>query len=414
MQKLKRAVNQVITLLVVVGLIAFGYWLFDGRRNASEPAAPEVQAATRTAQPTSTSQPYPPPQTPTPRVTVVPPTVTATPTRTPPPTATPPVATPNPNVPPASMMTPTAVRVSGPMYVWAFDSDLVWGSMKSSSGSDSESVILKLATGEERKASDLNISFGGPIIAGRWLPGAERSAITPIPGVTILYDYLQNRIVPITPRNPDPNDRPGENLYVHLVARDPQAKDIDIWVYDLTTQKDYPVIVRPGAQSWAKLSGRWIAYLDFAATPAEIRLHHLDTTEDFALGPSKTISGFPVAEFAIGLRYVVWIHNDGNRFFIHIYDLARKLHYLANGPINGEPREIHVSDDYLVYNNVGTRVVYDLARNSLIATLSSNQTSSMGSAFISGNRLIWYTVVPGGDLKPNGLFIAELIRAQKP
>ncbi len=403
MKNVRRAVSQVIALLSVVCLIVFGFWLFDSRRSASEPALPDVQAATQI--PAPTSQPYPPPQTPTPPRPVGTPTPrhTATATSTPiPPTPTlPPRATPNSSVPPARLTTLVPLNIPPRDYIFSLSGDyLIAGT----------GYLLNLRTGVTQTLDSLNFPGAGGILNGRWLSRNRRDAADQF--VQEYMDLTNREIYRIGPVMANPTDRIGDQLFVFQVDRNTSPPDYDIYIYDIIQQKNFPLIVRPGVQSFGKIGGRWLVYWDYAQQPSVVRVHNLDTHEDFVLGPVQTVSGAPIPVFSIGPDYVVWIDDEKNIFDnIHIYNLARRQHYLIDAAApKGKLILPKVSGDYLVYNSTSGYVIYDLKRNEVTQILSGDATTVYADLEISGNRIVVKTRERTPDSRAVGIFTAEIVR----
>jgi hypothetical protein len=349
-----------------------------------------------------TSAPYPLLNTPT--IGFPTPRPAATPTQTPLSSSLPPPsrATPNNSVPPAKLTQPVALNMPPQPFIAELQGDYL---VSSPSG------ITNIKTGERLNFDSLNFAGASTFVNGRWLTRNRRDASFQF--IREVLDLTNNQVRVVSSTQANSADRIGDQLFPVIYNQNVYPREDDIYVYDILQQKNFPIVVRPGAQTDPKIGGRWLAYLDFAERPVPIRVHNLDTHEDFILGPIATTSGAPLPLFDISQNYVVWIDDERGVFDnIHIYDLTRRQHYLiTEAAPKGKLSRPQVSGDYLAYGTSKEYMVYDLKRNDVIEILSGDAKTVVRDVQISGNRLVWQTrerTAP--NEKPVNLFMAEIVR----
>jgi hypothetical protein len=278
-------------------------------------------------------------------------------------------------------------------------------------GQSAQFAVIDLVTGEEVNL-DAFKAGGADLIEGRWMPFAIVTRTVPLQGTQMFYDHVQRTTYAAqnfeTP--PVTSGAVGEHLWVHQIDRNTNPSDYDIFAYDLVAGKDSPIIVRPGAQTFPKLAGRWLAYLDFANQFGEIRLHNLDTAEDFALG--TVLQGY-AGSYAIDQNDVVWFSGQLNRFELHVYDIARRTQFLLHATFKGEPGVPSVSNGIVVYGDVGNWVVYDILRDSVIQTIPRDPNTHIATARMLGSRVVWDVTDPHLE-KYFGMYSAAIVRGTTP
>jgi beta propeller repeat protein len=310
-------------------------------------------------QPQVAQQPYPPPQTPTPGP--YPPPGTPAPTFTPFPTVTPGGIPPTPPPTPSPIeivLTPVPPEVTdaltqpiqittrpAPRSELAVDGNyVVWRSYEDN---QTNIAAYNLATSEERRISSLPGGKSGLTVSGRYVVWAESMDLGDR-HVTVLraYDLVGQQEIQI-----GPDEQPGDypDVSGHTVVWSDwrhynNDREVDLYGYDLQRGEEFPVVVRPGIHLFPRVDGNWAIYLywppgaslggRFPSQPT-LRVHHLRTGEDIALGPayyrndasccrSHTISG----------QRVVWLGSNGQ---LHLYDLATRQERILPEPQRFDP-----------------------------------------------------------------------------
>ncbi len=235
----------------------------------------------------------------------------------------------------------------------------------------------------------------------------------------LVYDLQADKetVIATGARYPDISD----NIVVWTDWRNVhQPNSLDIYGYDLTSKKEIPIITRLGVQSYPRISGQWIVYLDtFGDDTADVYARNLSTREDFKIGTMPmlgqrigTVEWYPV----ISGNNVVWVSAQDNK--LHHYNLSLRTDRVLPIPttsemVNRMPMFLELDGDFLVFEQ-GEWTGYDLVQDTTfsIPAISPRQNpgkwTSSTHPLISGGRLVWQTSID----KEVRVYTTQIVRDQ--
>jgi hypothetical protein len=224
-----------------------------------------------------------------------------------------------------------------------------------------------------------------------------------------VYDSQANKETLVAPgRYPDVSG----NIVVWIDTRNARPDDpSDIYGYDLSLRKEFPIVVRSGRQTQPKIAGQWVAYLDIVGDEDyRLRVHHLKTDEDFEIGTVpvfKPPSALVAAEyFALSSNRLAWISAQ-DIHTVHIYDLDART---DRALLKSETAFHNVLLDGDILLGDGGRIGYDLSRNvSFSVPHATGEWLGAGGSpiLLSRNRLVWAMTKDGEEVQH--LFTAQIV-----
>jgi beta propeller repeat protein len=185
--------------------------------------------------------------------------------------------------------------------------------------------------------------------------------------------------------------------------RNQATSGLDIYGYDLTTGKEFPVVVKPGPDSAPRISGQWVVYLEPTTQGkdlADLHAHSLKTGEDFPIGiipaPNNASNG---TYHAIDGDKVAWMKVTDATWGqysseLHLYDLTSRTDRKLTDPLP-ERLALDVSlsaqSEIVVFNSPGGRwTVLDWHPSTpVVIPVTVPQKSVSYSLLVSGDYLVW-------------------------
>jgi beta propeller repeat protein len=264
------------------------------------------------------------------------------------------------SVPLARIGTPVVLRASGRLGQLNLTSD----KLVNVAGEDG-TMLLDPTSGLSRTLA--TIGLANARVSDRWLVYEDHPPVTATYYSRIkIIDLNTGREILLGNKN-FYQRRPSisENVVVWEDWRNQATSGLDIYGYDLTTGKEFPVVVKPGANSDARISGQWVVYVEPTEQDkylAELRAHSLKTGEDYAIGiipaPNNSNNG---TYHALDSDKVAWVKNvaDG-QYELHLSDLTTKTDRQLTGTLHLPPSMLSLSA------RSGIVVYYDEARRSAL------------------------------------------------
>jgi len=169
-------------------------------------------------------------------------------------------------------------------------------------------------------------------------------------------------------RNPDASDQ----TIVWDEKRASNARDIDIYAYDIAIGRELIVVQRPGYQMRPKIDGEWIVYIDDEGTdPRDVvqnlYLHNLTTGEDMLLGSSPYASRLEGGTYDIDNDRVVWVGRAAGRqeglSDLNVYDLQSRTECMIDTSPACVPTDFRMAGDLILFGCQDGFYGYDLAQD---------------------------------------------------
>lgn len=185
----------------------------------------------------------------------------------------------------------------------------------------------------------------------------------------------------------------------------------DLYTKNLESGEVKPLAVRENVQSWPKIDGNWVTYLDTERIninykEESIYAHNLSTGEDLLLGITQFATQSEGGTYGIGNGRIVWIGWQGEQepdtYGLHVFDTQKREVYTpANLPTDCELRTFHMAGDFLLFMCHGFQL-YDLAQDQQVAV--PYPRPSTGSVYLSEDYVAFCIQ---GDTGPH---IVELLQ----
>jgi hypothetical protein len=203
----------------------------------------------------------------------------------------------------------------------------------------------------------------------------------------------------------------------------------DIWGYDMTQDKTFPIVTRKDSQTSPLVSGRWVVYRD-AADKDDIGIGlytiNLDTGEDIRLGSVYASSSQYVPPlYAIDAPWVAWSTGQGSKTSdLHFYNLDTQTSLTVTVPSCelavpdtplqlGRPEHLVLSGSMLFFRGCWQDLGYDIDRKvffSLPTNTSEMQGGSWAGWAISGDQLVWTRISGPYGQEESHIYTAKIIR----
>src|SRR5262249_47269370 len=94
----------------------------------------------------------------------------------------------------------------------------------------------------------------------------------------------------------------------------------DIYAYDLSTRREFPVVVDPAHQAQPAVSGQVVVWQDWRSGQAQIYAKDLGTGEAWPLTPEPG----PYDKPLVSGQQAVWLDSSGGTPRVAVYDLATR------------------------------------------------------------------------------------------
>jgi beta propeller repeat protein len=185
----------------------------------------------------------------------------------------------------------------------------------------------------------------------------------------------------------------------------------DIYAYDFATGKEFTICTNPAHQDWAGISGNTVVWTDWRngagpdsgdAENMDIFGYDLATQKEFPICTAPGNQQYPV----ISGNYVAWLDNRNGNPDIYGYDLTTKKEFPICTAASGQGAP-SISGDIVVWHDdrdvekTGRDIYgYDLAAKKEF--LICNDAGYQTQAIISGNNVVWEDR-PGADAPRNSL-----------
>jgi len=328
-----------------------------------------------------------------------------------------PLPTPLPTVPPVQIGPPQLLRASGQVGLSSIGGDKFIGII--GNRDVAYTALLDPTTGAERKLVDGILM--NPRISDHWLVYEDHIS----KGSTLSYSRI--KVIDLatdtnaTLGGEDANQQlpdVSSNMVVWIDWRNRKSSDVDIYGYDLTTGKEFPVVTRPGPNSNPKISGQWVVYVEpVNQSPAivDLRAHSLETGDDFSIGfIPATLDSWSGTRYRIDGDKVAWTKNEASgQYALHLYDLTLRTDRTLTEPSIWPLAGISLSakNGVALYNDAGRRILLDWLQPTptpISVTLPA-KTPWGYELYLSADHLIWWVAL-NRDLIENQVFVARITR----
>ncbi len=332
-------------------------------------------------------------------------TATCTPMPTPPVPAAPAQAPPPPTATPGPRHLSAAVEVQVPegFRLEGLEGNIVVGDVEVNG--TYQTILLDLVSGEVIE------TYARPmaLVSSRWAVGVES---------TELADGSRQRWLRIYDRQTDAEHTIEAKYPVELdLSDDVMVWDEyrgDVFAQNLRTGQRWTIAERPGEQGFARISGRWVIYLDGTEySPeeqvADLRVYDLESGEDRVLGQvNHPLMGSAGTYHAISGSRVVWTtppsadYTTYQVLSLDLDDPQSQPSVVMSGDFG--PSSLRLFGDILVYHWQRGKVLYDLWQGEELTFL--DRTTAI---FISGNRVVWEALL---DVDGSGKWSYRLYTAR--
>lgn len=211
-----------------------------------------------------------------------------------------------------------------------------------------------------------------------------------------------------------------------VFARTGQNPRYALWGYDLTTQKDFPIVTQPDQyDEMPEISGDWVVYIARAfqaQSRIELRAVNLRTHEQLVLGdgPQPNQNGVIPQLHAIDAPWVVWGTGDFNKASeIHLYNLDTRQSSTVQLPShssNQRPipaRNFGISKGVAIFScGVDCYMGYHTQRKVFFTVpiqQPKTEDDSLINWVISGDQIIWSWHANANGQDVNSIYTSQII-----
>lgn len=262
-------------------------------------------------------------------------------------------------------------------------------------------------------AIDLYSGYERTLFEGREFPYAPQISGKHVAWVTSRKLYVYNIEQQTVEEWPEVGESPRQarisgNIIVWEYLPSLLSADSDIWGYDLSSRKGFPIVTRPGVQFGPLISDRWVLYLDSTDTKAVdwdegLYAVHLDTGEAIRLGQvygrwRQETSWF----YTLDTPWVAWSTGHwSDKPELYLYNLeTRQAMTVAVTPCGAsiaQPRRVEnlaISENIVIFT-CGQPMGYDIERGVFFsipiyaAMPAGGEWWGLGGWSIAGDRIVW-------------------------
>ncbi len=203
------------------------------------------------------------------------------------------------------------------------------------------------------------------------------------------------------------------------------GKKASIYAYDLATNKTLPISVGEGVRGYPRISGQWIAYIQWPGqnptgreSEVELHAHSLATGEDLLIWLMlMTNDSLGLSRYAIDGNKIAWTKLEaGGQYLaeLHLYDLTTHTDRRLTEPTNGWPANISLSSQagVVVYKSAGQgwAVLDWLQPTPTPLSLTPPINSQWGYELsVAGDYLVWQIQL-NREASDGKVFVTKIVR----